>query len=159
MVSHNAREGIERSRKHIGQASRRLWCGDEYSHDIIGCAGERAFAERYGVRRVKVEGSGGDPGYDFFPEDTGGFTVDIKTTPTKANLQVPVGEVTADIYVMGLYSKETDSVEVLGWYHGSLVKGLPSRDFGVGVQTHYIWHTKLKPMRELELWLWPTHSC
>ena len=113
--------------------------------EISGVMGEMAFALRYGLKFDDSISARGDAGYDFVMPLA--YTVDIKTAAKPTYLICYVGKVTADIYVLAKYSP---AISFIGWEWGKKLAEQPTRDFGRGVQSHYILAEKLRPMSELD---------
>ena len=133
----------KRHRLHEGQKSSRPLSRD---YELVGLAGEYAFAEAYGLSVDETERPGGDSGSDFV---VNGITIDIKTARKAYNLIVEEGKIKADIYVLAQYEGDTDAT-LLGWATRRQVSMAPTKDFGYGINNHYISKGLLSPMPGLK---------
>ncbi len=125
-------------------SSRPLSEGYEY----IGIAGEWLLGELTGIMPDFSLRPSGDGGTD--QVITLAFTVDVKLARKPYNLIHEVGKPFADIFILGKYHEEEKRGEALGWEWGETLKRAPTKDFGYGVNNHYIPRDKLKPMECLK---------
>jgi hypothetical protein len=132
----------QRSRTHVGHASQRVLSED---YNIIGVAGEFAFAEKFNLQVDDSIKPSGDKGVDFILDLS--FTVDVKTARLPYNLLLEVGKPVVDIYVLAAY--KNGSSTLLGWEWGKNLSVAPKKDFGYGVINHYIAASNLRPIEEL----------
>ena len=140
------REGEARLKAHAGQASQRLLSNKS---ERVGIVGEFQFACEFRLpldwERAKA---GGDNGIDFIIPVR--FTLDVKTSRNAIHLLVEQGKVKADLYVQAEYSDETGRAELLGWEYAKAVLRAPVKDFGTGIDTHYIHRDNLRKMSDLQ---------
>lgn len=127
----------------VGNASERFF-DDQYEEDMIGIAGEDAFAERYHFEIDMKPRPKGDKGIDFV---TALGTVDVKTYRRPKNMLVKVSERwrgTAKILVLARYNKD-DTIDLLGWCYAHEVERGPS-NFGRGIMNYSKPYGEMKPM-------------
>jgi hypothetical protein len=134
-----------RTQLHAGQASQRLWSQEA---DLVGLAGEAAFAADYGQALDLRRRRQGDRGIDFVVPLA--FTVDVKCFRNPTTLLHAQGKVVADIYVLAGYREHDCGADLLGWEWGRNLAAAPLCDPGQrGVPAHYIKAGRLRDMREL----------
>jgi len=147
-------EADARHRLHVGQRSSRPLSAD---YELVGIAGEEAFAALWGQPRNRERLPEGDGGIDFivwlFVPGPGGdrrFTLDVKTARIPKHLFVEVGHVTCDLYVQASYDDATETATLIGWEWGRNVLKVAPRPIGNnGVINHAIPARDLRPMSEL----------
>jgi hypothetical protein len=119
-------------------------------YELVGLAGEQAFADAFGLQVDTSIRPAGDGNVDF--RLFGLVTVDVKTARKAGNLIAEVGtDPWADIYVLARYDDLTQTARLLGWEHGDVLRRAPSRDFGYGIINHYIPRYQLKPIARLHM--------
>jgi hypothetical protein len=128
-------------------------------YERVGVAGEIWLRRFIGAPEVghwtRPEG-GGDGGTDLVIRcrmPTGNprnFRVDVKTARKPFNLIVEEGKVQADLYILLRYSDEAEACFPVGWEWASVMRRMPTKDFGYGVVNHYRHHTLLRKMDELQ---------
>ena len=126
---------------HSGHASQRALSED---YDLVGLAGEQAFAAATGLDVDVAERPAGDRGVDF----TVALTIDVKTARKPYYLIVEQGKVAAAVYVLARYVDDGPA-QMLGWAFGVEVLTWPVRDFGYGVLNHYRPADQLRGMAPL----------
>ncbi len=119
-------------------------------YESVGLHGEFAFGEFCGVMPDISDRPSGDAGVDFVVPML--FTVDVKTARKANNLIHEAGKPLADIYVLAEFVD--NKATLVGWEWGSKLAAAPVRDFGYGVQSHYIPREQLKPLSTLACRLW-----
>jgi hypothetical protein len=116
----------------------------------MGVVGEATFEDRYGYpmdTEARVEGDGG---WDF---KTPAGLVDVKTALKPFYLLLPVHDVgKCDILVLGRYDASDESVEFVGWEYQGIMAKQPTRDFGGGFKSHFMFRGDLRAMEALD-WL------
>jgi hypothetical protein len=112
-------------------------------YEEVGLAGEAAFAAATGLEIDTEDRPGGDAGRDFILP----LTIDVKTARKAFNLIVEVGHVNSDIYVLAEF--KDGKAEMVGWAWGKELRSRPTRDFGHGVNNHFIPREELRPMGPL----------
>lgn len=132
-----------RSRTHARHASRRA-LGPDY--DLVGVAGEMAFARQFELAIDQGVHPAGDRGVDFV---TPAGTVDVKTYRRPLNLLREAGKQHADILVLARFDDKTGEAELVGWEYDSEMRACPVKDFGFGVKNHYRAAEQLRPIAEL----------
>lgn len=134
-----------RSTSHNGHSSQRKLSPD---YEFVGIAGEYEFATEMAIAYKFVDLPGGDKGIDFV---TPIGTVDIKTFRRPWNLLVPVeNNHPADIYVLAGYQDHEHQVALIGWTYWAILREQPARDFGAGINTHFLEAGQLFPMVQLK---------
>lgn len=132
-------------------------------YELVGLRGEEALAKRFGLTVDMVRRPNGDGGIDnVLTLDGKQYVVDVKCARKAFNLIVEVGKVKPQtVYVLAAYYDETDSAELVGWEWGSIVLKAPTKDFGYGIENHYIPRERLRKIEELEARtrITETHSC
>jgi hypothetical protein len=116
-------------------------------YELIGLLGELEFAKQTGVMIDLERRLDGDKGIDFLVSVS--LSVDVKTARKAHNLIHEKGKPFADIYVLAQYDDLSGKTDLLGWEFGSTLKSSPTKDFGYGIENHYIPKEKLKPMSSL----------
>lgn len=140
---------ITRALLHKSHKSSRPLSAD---HELIGVAGEFAFAHKTGLPVDDTPRPGGDKGIDF---ETRLGALDVKTARKAYFLIHEEGKpMRADVYVLAeSYKHETDNshlrIRFVGWAYQHELKLAPTKDFGHGITNHYIHWYKLRPMAEL----------
>ena len=139
-------EGIAESRTalHTTHASRRPLSAD---YDLVGVAGERAFAKTFDLPLDGQMRPSGDGGVDFMLPN--GLTVDVKTFRRPLNLLREAGREEAEILVLAGYDDSTGNAELIGWEWDHELVTCPTRDFGHGILNHYKPAEELRPIGEL----------
>ena len=136
-------EADAHERLHANHSSRKL--SDDY--EAIGMLGEWEFAKATGIFPDLSERIDGDAGVDFIIPLT--FTVDVKTARKAYHLIHEAGRSFADIYVLAEHDDQTGQTRLVGWEFGTILKRAPVRDFGYGIENHYIHRDNLRSMQEL----------
>jgi hypothetical protein len=131
----------KRTALHAGQKSQRQLSTD---YEVVGLAGEEAFAAFSGLEVDTEDRPEGDDGADF----TVPLRIDVKTARKAFNLIVEEGKVRADVYVLAEYDDE-HGTRLIGWEWGQEVSQAPCKDFGFAIVSHYIPATSLRPMDSL----------
>ena len=108
---------------------------------------EWEFAKVCGLMPDLRENVSGDGGADFTVDVR--YTVDVKASRNPGNLLIPVGKVTADIYVLYDTDESWPMPCPIGWMWGARMKKQPSKDFGYGVESHYMPAKQLMPFPSL----------
>lgn len=137
-------EGQARHEAHKHHASSRPLSDD---YELVGLAGETAFGMLTGKMPDLERRLEGDAGIDFIIPMR--FSVDVKTARKAYHLIHEKGKKFADIYVLAEYDDETKKARLIGWEWGRTLQKAPVKDFGYGIENHYIPASKLKPMDEL----------
>lgn len=115
-------------------------------YDLVGVAGEMAFAGEFELAIDDSVRPAGDHGIDF---QTPAGTIDVKTYRKPHHLLREVGKPHADILVLAGFNDATGEAELIGWeWDRELVK-CPSREFGYGIANHYKPADELRPISEL----------
>jgi hypothetical protein len=141
-------EAEKRTALHRGRASQRP-LGKNY--DEVGLAGEFEFGKWAGLFPDLEARTKGDKGIDF--RVLLRYTVDVKTARRAYSLLHEQGKPLADIYVLAEYDDETGEARLVGWEWGKTVARAPVIDLGRGVLNHSIDRSALRPMSELEQYL------
>jgi len=115
-------------------------------YDIVGAAGELAFAKEFGVKVDTMSRPEGDHGIDF---QTPAGTVDVKTYRKPHHLLREVGKPHADILVLAGFDDATGEAELIGWEWDAELQKCPTKDFGYGILNHYKPADELRPISEL----------
>ena len=134
----------ERHDLHVDHATSRP-LSDGY--EKVGLAGELAFSQFTGMApdlSVKPEGDGGVDTTIFLA-----FTVDVKTARKAYNLIHEIDKPFADIFVLAEYDDDSEKAMLVGWEYGSILRKAPSKDFGYGIENHFIHRSRLRPMNLL----------
>jgi hypothetical protein len=144
--------GVFRQQAHPNGTPR--YYENENKEDIIGIAGEIAFAERYGLKPDLEIRPLGDGHVDFEIESNGKkiLTIDVKTARKPYNLLIKKLEMerAADIFVLAKYSEE-GKVDFLGWTTKEIMKGQPIKVFSsLGIENYYLHVSGLKKMELLD---------
>jgi len=126
---------------------------DPNTEDIIGVAGELAFAKIYGLevdREIRPEGDGC---VDFWVDINGNkVSIDVKVARKPMNLFIKEWLIhdMADIVVLGRYVSEKD-IEFIGWETKGIMKLMPCKSFPpLNVGTYYRRASQLRPMCQLD---------
>jgi len=115
-------------------------------YDLVGAAGELAFAKEFGIEVDTMSRPEGDHGIDF---QTPAGTIDVKTYRKPNHLLREVDKPHADILVLAGFDDGTGKAKLIGWeWDRELVK-CPSRDFGYGIANHYKLADELRLISEL----------
>ena len=129
---------------------------------IIGYTGEYLFGQKYNLEACLEVFGTGDGYVDFKVKlnDEIPLSIDVKTfivelTEKKGNLLVKKWEVEedkgSDIYVLGIF-KDNKTVQFVGWTSKYWIKQSDVRVFSrLGIPNHYVHHSKLFTMEELDL--------
>lgn len=150
----NAKElGKQRQNAHPNGTKR--YYKDENTEDIIGIAGEIAFANRYGLSPDLEIRPNGDNHIDFKIEinDSIVKTIDVKTAQKAYNLLVKQWEMdkASDILVLAEYKNE-NCINFLGWTTKKIMKQQPIKIFSsLGIKNYFLHKNKLNKMEELDL--------
>jgi hypothetical protein len=139
-----SQEAQARHEAHKNHASSRPLSED---YELIGLLGELEFAQLTGQMVDLERRLCGDKGVDFVVPLN--FSVDVKTARKAFHLIHEKGKSFADIYVLAKYDDEAKTTELLGWEWGIALSKAPVKDFGYGIENHYIPADKLRPMSEL----------
>jgi hypothetical protein len=126
---------------------------DRIDEDIIGAAGEIAFAKRYNLTVDTSFRPHGDYGVDFELELLGyPCKIDVKTYKKPNHLLATVAEIYKGtmIYVLAGYNDDT-TVDLIGWEYRAILRRAPTKDFGLGTPSHYIHRDKLRPIHQLDM--------
>jgi len=153
--SETTRLGTARQSAHPNGTPR--YYSDPNVEDIIGVAGEQAFANRYGIKIDESIRPDGDNHIDFKLQYVDGFdvkqlTIDVKTAKKPFNLLIKDWEIDkcADILILAKYNDDK-SVELLGWEYKSIMKKQPTKVFSsLGINNYYKSREQLRPMSELD---------
>lgn len=120
-------------------------------YEDVGVTGEFAFGAFCGLMPDVTARPAGDKGIDF--RVLLRFSVDVKTARRPGHLIHEAGKPFADIFVLARYDDDTQQAELLGWEWGAKLKLAPIKDFGYGVLSHYIPAGNLRPMAELDRYI------
>ena len=128
---------------------------DENTEDIIGIAGEIAFANRYGLSPDLEIRPNGDNHIDFKIKinDYIVKTIDVKTAQKAYNLLVKQWEIdnASDILVLAEYKNE-NFINFLGWTTKKIMKQQPIKIFSsLGIKNYFLHKNKLNKMEDLDL--------
>ena len=134
----------QRSRLHTHHRSQRPLSSE---YDLVGLAGEKAFAERYGYNVDRELRPGGDGRIDF---ETPVGTVDVKTARKAYNLLREQGKPHADLLVLAEYDDATEQAVLLGWEWDREMLKCPAKDFGYGIVNHYLHRSRLRSIDLLD---------
>lgn len=138
-----SRHGGIRHALHEGQTSHRPLSKD---YDMVGIAGEQAFAEFMGVEWDTELRPQGTNNINF---TISGKTVNVATARHPKYLLVEVGKAKADLYVLAMY-REGRPAHLMGWATKADVLAAPKKDIGGhGIVSHYIAFQDLEPMDTL----------
>ena len=132
-----------RTRTHARHASTRALSPD---YDLVGVAGEMAFAREFELEIDKSVRQTGDHGVDFV---TMAGSVDVKTYRRPKNLLREVGKPHAEILVLAKFDDVSGEAELVGWEWDSEMVACPVRDFGHEITNHYKPAAGLRPIEEL----------
>lgn len=139
--------GSARRELHLGSATSRVASAD---CDVVGVAGELAFAQFSGLAPDLSTRPAGDSGVDFsFTVNGRLLTVDVKTARKPTFLFVKEADIERAAAVLVLARLEGDTVEFFGWEQRSTMAQAPVKDFGYGIRNHHLHHSKLRPMATL----------
>ena len=132
---------------------------DPNTEDIMGVAGELAFAKLYGLevdREVRPEGDGH---VDFWLKMNDRMvSVDVKVARKPVNLLIKKWEIDdmADIAVLGHYKDEED-IEFLGWETKGIMRLMPFKVWKpLNIEAYYRHSSQLRPMHQLDNLIWST---
>jgi hypothetical protein len=135
----------QRARIHASHTSSRPLSPD---YELVGVAGEAAFAQEFGLKVDATARPEGDGGVDFtLPIGT----VDVKTYRLPYHLLRETDKPHADILVLAAFDDTTGEAHLIGWEWDSVMRQCPTRDFGYGIVSHYKAAEELKPISELHL--------
>jgi hypothetical protein len=137
-------EAEARHQSHVNHKSSRPL---SEGYELIGLLGELEFAKATGIMLDLERKLDGDKGIDFIVPVR--LSIDVKTARKAFNLIHEQGKPFADIYVLAQYCDDDEKTNLLGWEFGSILKSSPVKDFGYGIQNHYIPVEKLRPMAAL----------
>lgn len=139
--------GIQRQKLHANYGTPRLY-DDPNIEDVIGAKGEKAWELLTGIPMDTLDRLDGDDNDFVQPLN---FTFDIKTARKAYNLLVKVTDERKpiDIDVLAEYDECSDKVHFIGWQWRSVMLKQPTKDFGIGVDSHYMHKSKLRPMGEI----------
>lgn len=132
-----------RTRLHRGDRSQRILSA---GHDLVGIAGEIAFADRFGFAVDTTERRRGDKGIDFV---TPAGTVDVKTRRRAVSLLCEVGKPLADLLVLAAYNERLGTAELVGWCDRGMVLMAPVQTGNFGITNHVVNRSHLRPMCQL----------
>jgi hypothetical protein len=121
---------------------------DESTEDQRGFLGEIAFGKLFGIKPTTDDLVYGDGGTDF---RINGYSINVKVARKPLFLFKKINEKCADIFVLGHLHEPKNAVTFLGWEYGNVMKTMPTRDFGYGIENHYKPQALLKTMFSLEL--------
>lgn len=116
------------------------------NYEIIGVAGEVAFARMFGLEVDKTLRPGGDGRIDF--RMTVG-TVDVKTAAKPWFLFCEKGKKMADIMVLGQFFDIETPVKLLGWEWGEEMVKIKPIESSRKIMNHQKHQSKLRRMEEL----------
>lgn len=147
--------GIERQKAHP-QGTKRYYT-DPNKEDIIGVAGEKAFADRYGFKIDDSIRPEGDGHVDFRVEifENGkkvNKTIDVKTAQKAYHLLIKVWEikVCADILILVQYNSAED-IKLLGWATKEEMQITKQKTFSnLNILNHFKHRSELRPMADLD---------
>ena len=126
---------------------------DPNAEDIIGVAGELAFAKEYGLQIDDSIRPEGDGHVDFEITINGvEATIDVKTAQKAYNLLIKEWEIEecADIFVLAEYESD-ENIKFLGWETKDVMKMMPKKIFSsLGIKNYYRHWTQLRPMNQLD---------
>lgn len=116
-------------------------------YELVGLAGEKAFCDWAGIKvDLTLRPRGKRINYRINRKK-----IDVLTARKPNHLLVEQGKVRADIYVLAAYRDHDGTARLLGWADKAMVREAAAWDVGgMGVISHAIWHTNLRPMAELE---------
>ena len=122
-------------------------------HDLVGLAGESAFASEFKVAIDLIDRPGGDEGMDFqLRTDQGDFIVDTKAGRQKHCMYIEAAKLVREtIYVMAIYDDFDESAVTVGWCfgHEAIELSPPPRDTGHGVINYVVQKRDLHHMNVL----------
>jgi len=126
---------------------------DPNTEDIMGVAGELAFAKRYGLEVDREIRPDGDGHVDFWVGIRGRMvSVDVKVSKKPYNLLIKEWEIDAmaDIAVLGRYISN-EEVEFIGWETKGIMRLMPKRKWPPLDNLNYYRHaSQLRPMVQLD---------
>ena len=139
----------ERQELHKNHASTRRY--SKHSTDLVGLAGENAYAKAFNLDMDKSRKPGGDGGHDFYFQ---ALRVDVKTTAfTGPNKTLPVEVAPANnrphavAYVLAFADMERRVARLLGWQFFSVIRTYPQRTFpGRDIVNYMVPAADLLPM-------------
>lgn len=147
--------GIRRQQAHPNGTKR--YYRDENKEDIIGVAGEYAFANRYGFKVDEVIRPEGDNHVDFkikVLSDNKYITFDVKTATKAYNLLIKEWEIDkcADVLILADYNNG-DPI-FIGWESRKEMKLQPKKVFSsLGIMNYYKPANELQPMDRLDVFI------
>lgn len=124
------------------------------NYELVGLRGEKALADRFGLKVDMMRRPNGDGGIDNILCLNGiNYPVDVKCARKPFNLIVEQGKIKSGntIYILAQYFDASDTAVLLKWEWGWNLMASPVRDFGKGVYNHYIHVSKLRDLWELEI--------
>lgn len=143
----------QRAALHADHASSRPLSKD---YEYIGLLGEFVFGREFGLEVDVSLRPKGDDRVDFYTDIRSPFcekgTIDVKTARKAYNLLREKDKRHAEILVLARYSDAEDWIALLGWEYERIImtKCPVPRDFGKGIENHYVSAAALKPMSELQ---------
>lgn len=146
--------GRKRQQSHGKQGTHRLY-KDPNAENIVGVAGEIAFAEQFGFTIDEDDlwqRPWGDGGYDF--ELANGTTIDVKCARKPVFLLVKETDIqqVADVLVLGKFI-DVDTIKWVGWTFGDMMKHAVMKDFGYRIRSYALPAEDLTSMDRLKLFL------
>jgi hypothetical protein len=121
--------------------------------------GEFSFGMLCGLMPDVSDKPAGDGGIDFTVPLL--FTVDVKTARKAFNLIHEQGKPFADIFVLAEFDDSNQTfckASAVGWEWGAVLAKAPVKDFGYGVENHYIPRERLRSMDTLVRRVWRPHA-
>jgi len=135
---------------------------DPNVEDIMGVAGELAFAMRYNLEVDEEVRPEGDGHVDFWVKINDRMvSIDVKVARKPVNLLIKKWEINdmADIAVLGHYKDKGDiaAIEFLGWETKDIMRLMPFKVWQpLGIEAYYRHSTQLRPMVQLDNLIWST---
>jgi len=123
---------------------------DKLQEEVMGVKGEWGFEEMTGYPMDRNGYVHGDRLIDFRVWIKGKlYTVDVKTARKPTFLFVKHQHIDrcADYLVQAKYTG--DKIQFIGWSTRPVMQGQPHKDFGYGIDNHYLEAEKLYPMKRL----------
>jgi hypothetical protein len=120
-------------------------------YEAVGKAGEVALGRHMGWEVNWSVLPGGDGRVDFMVSGAGGVTVDVKTARKPFNLLREVDKPHANILVLAGYAFVDGHhvVTLYGWERDAAMLREPVKDFGYGIDNHYLPRARLRDMATL----------
>jgi hypothetical protein len=148
----NEAEQLGKQRQDAHPKGTKRYYSDPNKEDVIGVAGEIAFANRYDLevdKRILPEGDGH---IDFTVKINGkNRTIDVKTAQLPYNLFIKEWEINKCADILVLAQHKDGNIKFLGWETKKVMQKMPKKVFSsLNITNYYKKASELRSMEELD---------